>query len=149
VLGGAGQGLPADMPWATAFGGPGPWGSLAAQVPSHPSQVYEGAATLALLAILTVALAAGALRRHDGRLFFVAVGAWALARAVASVTWRDPVVAGPFGVGGLIAGAIAATSLVAYLWVVTRAAQGAQPAGSRNADTPDVTWADPDARPRF
>jgi phosphatidylglycerol:prolipoprotein diacylglycerol transferase len=149
VLGGAGQGQPADVPWATAFVGPGPWGSLAAPLPSHPSQVYEGAATLALLAILTIALAAGALRWQDGRLFFVAIGAWALARAVVSVTWRDPIVAGPLGVAGLIAGAIAATSVVAYLWVGTKAGRSTQPAGSRNPDAPDVTWADPDARPRF
>ena len=38
MLGGSGQGLPSDAPWATAYLGPGPWGSLAPEVPSHPSQ---------------------------------------------------------------------------------------------------------------
>jgi phosphatidylglycerol---prolipoprotein diacylglyceryl transferase len=41
VLGASGQGAPSDAPWATAYLGPGPWGSLAADVPSHPAQVYE------------------------------------------------------------------------------------------------------------
>jgi prolipoprotein diacylglyceryltransferase len=43
VLGGGGQGLPWDGPWALAFAGPGPWLSPAPSVPAHPSQVYEGA----------------------------------------------------------------------------------------------------------
>ena len=59
VLGGSGQGLPSDLPWATAYVGPGPWGSLAPALPSHPSQLYEGIATLAVLAVLTLALASG------------------------------------------------------------------------------------------
>ena len=41
VLGGDGQGVPWDGAWATAYVGPGPWCSLAPEVPSHPSQVYE------------------------------------------------------------------------------------------------------------
>ena len=48
LLGGAGQGQPAALAWATAFLGPGPWASLAPALPSHPSQAYEGFATLAL-----------------------------------------------------------------------------------------------------
>ena len=45
----------------------------------------------------------GAFRRRDGRLFFVAIGLWAIARAVVSTTWRDPVVADRLNAGGLIA----------------------------------------------
>jgi phosphatidylglycerol:prolipoprotein diacylglycerol transferase len=149
VLAGAGQGQPVDAPWATAFVGSGPWASLGAQLPAHPSQVYEGVATLVLLAILTVALAAGAVRGRDGRAFFVAIGAWAVVRAAVSVTWRDPVVVGWFGVGGLIAVTVAAGSLVAYLWVATRAQRSSESHGSREADARDVNWADPGARPRF
>ena len=101
VLTGTGQGLPSDADWATAYLGPGPWGSLVPALPSNPSQAYEGLATLAVLAILTVAVLLGAFRRRDGRLFFVAIGLWAVARAVVSTTWRDPVVAGGLNAGGL------------------------------------------------
>ena len=41
LLGASGQGMPSDVAWATAYVGPGPWGSLAADVPSHPAQAYE------------------------------------------------------------------------------------------------------------
>ncbi len=41
ILGGAGQGTPSTAAWATAFLGPGPWGSLAPALPSEPSQAYE------------------------------------------------------------------------------------------------------------
>ena len=69
VLGGVGQGQPVDLPWATAYAGAGPWGSLAANLPSHPAQAYEGLATLAWLLVLVLALAAGASAARDGRLF--------------------------------------------------------------------------------
>jgi prolipoprotein diacylglyceryl transferase len=46
LLGGGGQGAPADLPWAIAFTGPGPWRSLGADLPAHPSQVYEAFWTL-------------------------------------------------------------------------------------------------------
>ncbi len=61
VLGGSGQGSPSDAAWATAFLGPGPWGSLAPALPSHPSQVYEGVATLGYAVILAVR---GGVRGH-------------------------------------------------------------------------------------
>ena len=68
VLDGAGQGQPVDLPWATAYLGPGPWGSLAPDLPSHPSQAYEGIAVLAILAFVTVALAVDAIEARDSRL---------------------------------------------------------------------------------
>jgi phosphatidylglycerol---prolipoprotein diacylglyceryl transferase len=147
VLGGTGQGQPADVPWATAYLGPGPWGSLAAIVPSHPAQAYEGLATLGLLLGLTVARAAGAFGVADGRLFLVAIGAWAVIRAVVSVTWRDPILAAGLNAAGLVAGAIAIGAGVAYIAL----ARGRSRAGTAAtaADGRDVTWADPEARPRF
>src|SRR3989304_5720815 len=42
VLAAEGQGGPSNLPWATAYLGDGPCGSLAPHIPSHPSQVYEG-----------------------------------------------------------------------------------------------------------
>ena len=52
VLGGTGQGQPWLGDWATAYLGEGPWGSLAPALPSHPSQAYEGIATLVILVAL-------------------------------------------------------------------------------------------------
>ena len=147
VLGGAGQGLPADLAWATAYAGPGPWGSLAAGLPSHPAQAYEGLGTLVLLLVLTLALAAGAFEARDGRLLLVGIGGWAVIRAVASLAWRDPTVFALLGVAGLIAAAIAAGSGLGYLVVRRR---GTHPTPDAPAGVAcDVTWADPGTRPRF
>lgn len=94
VFGGRGQGQPFDGDLATAFVGPGPWGSLSPATPSHPSQVYEGLATLVVLVCVLGLLAIPAARRPDGRSFLVAVGLWAAVRAIVASTWRDPVVIG-------------------------------------------------------
>jgi prolipoprotein diacylglyceryltransferase len=96
VLGGRGQGQPWDGDWATAYLGPGPWGSLGPQIPSHPSQVYEALATIAVLVIVMGLLTVPAFRRPDGRAFLTAIGAWAVGRALVASTWRDPVASGPF-----------------------------------------------------
>jgi prolipoprotein diacylglyceryltransferase len=154
VLTGAGQGQPSISAWSTAYLGPGPWGSLAPAFPSQPSQAYEGIATLLVLSGLTGALLLGAFARRDGRLFFLAVGLWAVARAWVSTTWRDPAVAGPLNVGGLIAIAIAIGCAVAFAFLARRdrrstpvadPADPADPAGP----APDVSWADPASRTRF
>jgi phosphatidylglycerol---prolipoprotein diacylglyceryl transferase len=103
VLGGTGQGVPADVPWATAYGGPGPWGSLAPDIPSHPSQVYEAIAVG--LAIVAFALVSRVefIARRDGAALFAALGLWGLARFAVAYTWRDPAVAGPLGMDQLLA----------------------------------------------
>lgn len=95
VLGATGQGAPSDLPWATSYGGPGPWGSLAPAIASHPAQVYE--AILVGLAIAGLAAAARfeVVARRDGGAMFVAVGLWAMARFLVAFTWRDPAVVGP------------------------------------------------------
>ena len=54
ALGGSGQGVPWGGDWATAYLGPGPWGSLAPAIPSHPSQVYEALATVGVLLVMIV-----------------------------------------------------------------------------------------------
>ena len=66
VLTGTGQGVPSDAAWATAYLGPGPWGSLVPALPSVPSQALEGIATLGILAVLTLALMVGVFGRRDG-----------------------------------------------------------------------------------
>ena len=150
VLTGSGQGVPSFGDWATAYLGPGPWGSLVPALPSQPSQAYEGIATLAILAVLTLALMAGAFRGRDGRLFFTAIGLWAIARALVSTTWRDPVEAVGLPVAGLIAVGIAIGCLVALVYLTVRRSRGSpesEPGSS--AGSIDVAWPDPETRARF
>lgn len=96
VLGASGQGLPSDVSWATAYTGPGPWGSLAADIPSHPSQVYEAVLIGAVVVVMALFGRTRVLSRGDGARLFVAIALWAAARFVAAFTWRDAAVAGPF-----------------------------------------------------
>jgi phosphatidylglycerol:prolipoprotein diacylglycerol transferase len=147
VLGGAGQGLPADLAWATAYAGAGPWSSLAATLPSHPAQAYEGIGTLMLVLGLTLALAGGAFGVRDSRPFLVGLGGWAVIRALASLAWRDPVVVAGLNAAGLIAAVIAIASGLGYL-VVARRRSGPRPDVPARASR-EVTWADPETRPRF
>ena len=112
VLGATGQGLPSDLPWATAYSGAGPWGSLAPDVGSHPAQVYE--ALLVTLAIGGVVLASRleVVARRDGAAMFVALGLWAVARFVVGFTWRDPAILGPLRTEQLLALVVLAIAIV-------------------------------------
>jgi prolipoprotein diacylglyceryltransferase len=146
ILGGSGQGLPTDVAWATAFVGPGPWGSLAASVPSHPAQAYEGLATLVLAVMLMVGVGVGAAGRADGRLLMGTVAVWAFVRAAVSVTWRDPVVVEPLGTAGWLAvvvGVACLATAVALVLLGRRRGTGRSSAGD------DLDWPDPEARPSF
>jgi prolipoprotein diacylglyceryltransferase len=95
LLGGSGQGSAVDLVWATAYVGPGPWGSLAAELPSHPSQVYEGIAISVVIAALWFVSKFEVIARRDGALLYAATGLWALARFAVAFTWRDAAVVGP------------------------------------------------------
>jgi phosphatidylglycerol---prolipoprotein diacylglyceryl transferase len=148
VLTGAGQGQPSAADWATAYLGPGPWGSLVPALPSDPSQAYEGIATLAILAALGVILILGGFGRRDGRLFFVAIGLWATARALVSTTWRDPGVVGGLGAAGLIAVAIAVGCALAVV-ILTVRGRRAVPDARPTEPSVEVAWPDPESRPRF
>jgi prolipoprotein diacylglyceryltransferase len=145
VLGGAGQGRFFDGDWATAFLGPGPWVSLAPDVPSHPAQVYEALGTTLAALLILMASSLGAFRAHDATRLFVAIAMWGLVRAAVATTWRDPVVAGPLPAGGVIALVIGVGALVSAIlegaWLPRRsrvARAAAQPA-----------WPDPETRPPF
>lgn len=146
VLGGSGQGLPTDVGWATAYLGPGPWGSLAADLPSHPAQVYEGAATLVWALVLIVLASVALRRRADGRLLLVAIAGWALIRAAVSVTWRDPAVIGPLGPAGLMALAVG-FGAIAAIPVIARVRGASAPSNPSAPGEP--SWPDPASRPRF
>jgi phosphatidylglycerol:prolipoprotein diacylglycerol transferase len=143
LLSGTGQGQPSDAAWATAYAGPGSWGSLVPALPSQPSQAYEGFATLAILAVLTVGLLFGIFARRDGRLFFLAIGGWAVARAIVSTTWRDPVVAGGSNVGGWIAVGIAIGCALVLIGLTIRRRR---PATEGPADEPAGSPAQPTER---
>ena len=95
VLGATGQGSPSDLPWATAYGGAGPWGSLAAEIPSHPAQVYEAILVGLAIAGLAALGRIEVIARRDGAAMFAALGLWAIARFLVAFTWRDPAVLGP------------------------------------------------------
>jgi len=112
VLGATGQGLPSDLPWATAYLGAGPWGSLAPDVPSQPAQVYE--AILVAVAILGLFLATRweVVARRDGGALFVALGLWAVARFVVAFTWRDATVLGPLRIDQLLSILLAALAVL-------------------------------------
>ena len=112
VLGGSGQGQPTAGAPATAYLGPGPWGSLAPAIPSIPSQAIEGFATVALVVVLLLLLLLPAFRRGDGRAFLVALAGWAAVRLAVASTWRDPVVIGPFRAEQLIDLAVLIGSIV-------------------------------------
>jgi phosphatidylglycerol:prolipoprotein diacylglycerol transferase len=94
VLAADGQGLPSALGWATAYAGPGPWGSLAVDVPSHPSQVYEALGTTLVLAVVGLSLHLGAFAGKDGSAMLVGVALWALVRSLVVFSWRDAPVAG-------------------------------------------------------
>lgn len=120
VLGGRGQGAPTDGTWATAYLGPGPWGSLGPEVPAHPSQLYEGIGTLVVILVVMGILAVPGLRRPDGRAFLVGLGLWAVVRIIAASTWRDPATIGGLRTGQLIALAVLVLSAVGLAVLIVR-----------------------------
>ena len=111
LLGGSGQGMPFDGPWAVAFIGPGPWISSMPDVPAHPSQVYEA---LWLLAGIPVVLATRGLGASSGVNLVVALAWFLLGRVLVGFSWRDDVLIGPFNAEQVVAlVALVALGLVA------------------------------------
>jgi prolipoprotein diacylglyceryltransferase len=152
VLGGDGQGLPFDGSWAVAYAGPGPWGSLAPELASHPSQLYEAAVTAGVLLLVMAMLWLGAFGRRDGRVFLLGLALWAAARAAVAATWRDEPAVGPLNMGQLIAIGVAVGALVLLLIgsLAARARRG-EPERARAVEPghAELEWPDPATRPRF
>ena len=133
ILGGSGQGQATSGDPATAYLGPGPWGSLGPKIPSIPSQALEGIASLVLVAVVVVLVRARFGRSRDARTFLVALAAWAGVRFVVAATWRDRVILGPLRAEQLIDLGVIAGSLILLLLVVSRAPRpdpGAEPAAA-------------------
>ena len=143
LLAGTGQGLPAGLDWATSFVGPGPWGSLAPDVPSHPSQAYEGLATLGVALVVAAVMGRRAELAPTGRLFLLGVAGWATVRFVVGFTWRDAPVLGPFRVEQLLSLLVVAACV--GLLVVRAAGDTADAADTGTGPT----WPEPASRPRF
>ena len=118
LLGGSGQGLPFDGPWAVAFLGNGPWISADPGLPSHPSQVYEG---LWALAGIPIVLAWNDGRRRlsdfvrEGSLFVAALVWFLLGRIVVGFTWRDDKLIGPINGEQAIAALAIVVVVLLYL----------------------------------
>jgi prolipoprotein diacylglyceryltransferase len=115
VLGATGQGAASDLPWATAYPGDGPWGSLAAQIPAHPAQVYEAILVAGAIAVLAAISRVEVIARRDGAAMFAAVGLWAIARFLVAFTWRDPAVVGPLRMEQLLDVAVLAVAALGLL----------------------------------
>ena len=147
ALGGSGQGSLLDAVWATAYVGPGPWGSLAPELASHPAQLYEGIAIFVLVLLLLLAGVASDATAKDGRVFLIAVGAWAAARAAVSITWRDPAALGPLPAGGVLAVGIVIGAAVMLIAMGRWSRRRSHAPAARADDEP--SWPDPETRPQF
>ena len=112
VLGGTGQGAASDLPWATAYEGPGPWGSLGPGIAAHPAQVYEAVLVTIAIGVLIAASRLEVVARRDGGAMFVAIGLWAVARFLVGFTWRDPAILGPLKAEQLYALVVLAIAVV-------------------------------------
>lgn len=137
AFGGEGQGLPFDGSWATMYTGAGPWGSLAPEIPSHPSQLYEAAATGVVALVVLWVMILGVFNRRNGAAFLLGIALWAGARAAVATTWRDPEVMAGLSMDQVVSILIAAVSAILLVIVMTvgtmrghreSAARGASPA---------------------
>jgi phosphatidylglycerol---prolipoprotein diacylglyceryl transferase len=155
ALGGGGQGMGSDVPWATAYAGPGPWDTLAPATPAHPAQVYGALVALVALIVVGVLLRLGAFSVHDGSVFFVGLLVWAIGRFAVTFAWRDDPVLGPVRAGGLIALGIAVAAVVGIVLarIVTRRSRRqahGHPVGTAPVvGDPVLDWPDPETRPPF
>lgn len=112
ILGATGQGAASEFVWATSYLGPGPWGSLGADIPSHPAQVYEAVAAGVAVAALWFASRLEVIARRDGAALFAALGLWAVARIVVGFAWRDAPVLGPLRMEQVLAVGVLAIAIV-------------------------------------
>jgi prolipoprotein diacylglyceryltransferase len=151
ALGGGGQGSASDVPWATAYAGPGPWDTLVPAIPAHPAQVYGALAALVALGVVLLVKRLGGFQAHDGSAFFVGLLVWALGRTLVTFAWRDDVVVGPLRAGALVALGVAAASVAGLVLVRLATTRRRRQAHGRQAPgtEPVPDWPDPATRPRF
>jgi len=138
VFGGTGQGVPTDFSLTTRYLGDGPWGSLAPQVPSWPSQAIEALATVLAGGLAWFFMAVGIFRRRNGASFFLALGLWAVARAMVATTWRDPAVVGTLSAGQLLAIGLATACALLVIGFASAAAVQRALGGDGEEDDDDA-----------
>ncbi len=124
VFGGSGQGVPSDFSLATQYVGPGPWGSLAPGIPSLPSQAMEALGTVLAGGVAWYFAGVGMFRRRNGAAFFLAVGLWALVRALVAATWRDPAVVWTLSAAQVLALGLAIACALVVVGFAAAAAAG-------------------------
>ena len=150
---GRARGLPSTAPWATAYLGPGPWGSLAPALPSDPSQAYEGDRDAVVLVVVLVLLAAR--RRSDAAtagVLLVAIGRVGVrpGRGLDDLARRR----GRRGIcnaGALIAIGCRVGCLAGPRVIIVRARRrpDAIPRRRQAARDAALSWPDPSTRPPF
>jgi phosphatidylglycerol:prolipoprotein diacylglycerol transferase len=118
VLGATGQGAASGLDWATSYAGPGPWGSLAAELPAHPSQVYEAVAIAVVVVLLFLLTRVRRLTPVNGAVLLAALGMWAAARVAVGFSWRDLPVLGPLAMEQALSLLVAAVAAVGYVSLV-------------------------------
>jgi phosphatidylglycerol:prolipoprotein diacylglycerol transferase len=145
VLGGSGQGLPSDASWATAYAGPGPWGSLAPGLPSVPAQLLEAATSAAALGIVLLLALWAPARRHAAVLFAVGLCLWADGRFAVAFGWRDPSIVGELNGDQLVTLAIMVVTALAVVASLVSIRRGRSDAAAPTAaDQPDAEPSRPD-----
>ncbi len=154
AFGGSGQGLEWDGQWATAYLGPGPWGSPSPEIPAHPAQLYEALASAGVLLLMAILLARGAFARRTGAAFLLGIALWAVARAAVASTWRDPAVLGPLGMEQVVCLVIATVAVVLLAVEAARRRRGGGAAGERresagSSSEGEPAWPEPSSRPRI
>ena len=159
VLGGTGQGVPSDVSWATAYLGPGPWGSLAPEIPAHPAQVYEAIATAVAILVVMWFVELGSFPGRNGGAFLLGLALWCGARAVIGIVARDRAVIGPLSMDQVISLSIAAACVLLLLVVGgastvrgrrrKRDDEGGGAPSPAAAAAGGTDWPDPEARPRI
>jgi prolipoprotein diacylglyceryltransferase len=154
AFGGSGQGQFTSDPWATAYIGPGAWGSLSPATAALPSQLLEGGLILVALAALAVAPFTARVRlRRRGRgawpelvpggetwllagyrRFLTALVLWGAVRFCVAFSWRDGRVLGPLVAEQLVL-AVLLAACAGLLIRARRAATRGAAAGAAAGET--------------
>ena len=146
ALGGTGQGAPFDGPFATAYVGAGPWGSLAPASPAWPSQLLEGLA-LVVAAALLASLVAPEPGEGSGARGSAAAGAVPGAASAASAASAAGAV--PSAAGAAPGGAAGGAASVAGAASAAGAAPGGAAPGGQSVRIAGIELAVPDGRAFF
>ena len=148
ILGGSGQGLPSDLPWAVAYSGDGPWAAWARR-PLASGPAVRGDRLAGRADHRPGAATGWAFRARDGRAFFVALGLWAVGRFGTAFTWRDAPVLGPLRADQLLSLVVVAIAVAGFVLAPSARARGPRRRSERRPPEGTPAWPDPVTRPPF